>query len=87
MGSDTAASPCLAASLAEHAGVLREVMESLPERQRALLEIRLVDDEPFAAVAEKLGYASAETARQGCLEAQAKLLVKLRARGIHPIDT
>jgi hypothetical protein len=57
-------------------------MDSFQPRHRALLEMRIVDEEPFPAIATKLGYASAETARQAFWDAQAKLLVRLRARGI-----
>ncbi len=78
------ATPTLAASLAERATLVRAAIAELPERQRRLVELRLLDGEPFPAVAEALGYASAETARQSFVEAQAKLLVKLRARGLRP---
>jgi hypothetical protein len=76
------APPALAASLAEQAGVLQEVLDGFSPRHRALLELRLVDGEQFGAIAVKLGYASAETARLAFWDAQARLLVKLRARGI-----
>ena len=36
------------------------------------------------AIAESLGYASAETARQAFVDAQARLLVRLRAKGVRP---
>lgn len=75
------ATPTLAASLGERAGLVRDALGELPERQRRLLELRLVEDTPFAAIGEALGYASAETARQAFHDAQAKLLVKLRMRG------
>lgn len=76
--------PALAAQLAEQAAVLRAVLEELPERQRALVTMRIVDEETFPTIASRLGYASAETARQAFVEAQARLLVKLRARGVRP---
>lgn len=81
---DRAPVPVLAAQLAEQAGVLREVLAAMPEKQRRLIELRIVDEETFPAIAEQLGYASAETARQAFTEAQARLLVKLRARGLRP---
>ena len=56
----------------------------LSERHRALVTMRIVDEETFPAIAEQLGYASAETVRQAFVEAQARLLVKLRARGVRP---
>jgi RNA polymerase sigma factor (sigma-70 family) len=74
--------PALAAQLAEQAAVLDEVLGEFNERHKALLTLRIVDNETYPVIAEKLGYASAETARQSFLDAQAKLLVKLRARGL-----
>ena len=74
--------PALAASLVEQAGLLREVLGSFRDRQRTVLEMRLVDEMSFPAIAGKLGFASAETARRAFLDAKAKLLVRLRARGV-----
>lgn len=75
-------SPELAAELGEQVRILHEVLDSFGPRHKALLEMRLVDDEPFPVVAVKLGYASAESARQAFWDAKARLLVKLRARGM-----
>ncbi len=75
------AGPTLAASLGERAGLVRDALGELPERQRRLLELRLLEDATYPQIREALGYASDETARQACLDAQAKLLVKLRVRG------
>jgi RNA polymerase sigma factor (sigma-70 family) len=75
------ATPTLAASLGERAGLVRDALAELPERQRRLLEMRLLEEATFPAIAEALGYASEETARQACHAAQARLLVKLRTRG------
>jgi RNA polymerase sigma factor (sigma-70 family) len=75
------ATPTFAASLGERAGLVREALLELPERQRRLLELRLLEDATFPAIMEALGYASDETARQAFHEAQARLLVKLRMRG------
>ncbi len=74
--------PELAASLAERATLLREVMQAFPPRHRTLLELRMMDDTPFPQIAAELGYSSAETARQAFLDAKAKLLVRLRTAGI-----
>jgi len=73
--------PTLAASLVERAGLVRDALGELPERQRRLLELRLIDDATFGQISAALGYASDETARQAFHDAQAKLLVKLRVRG------
>jgi len=75
------ATPTLAASLGERAALVRDALAELPERQRLLLEMRLLEDATFPVIAEALGYASEETARQACHAAQARLLVKLRTRG------
>lgn len=75
------ATPTLAASLGERAGLVREALAELPERQRRVLELRLLEDATFPVIREALGYASDETARQAYLDAQARLLVKLRVRG------
>lgn len=75
------ATPTLAASLGERAGLVREALAELPERQRRLLELRLLEDQTFPVIKEALGYSSDETARQAFHEAQAKLLVKLRVKG------
>lgn len=75
------ATPTLAASLGERAGLVREALAELPERQRRLLELRLLEDQTFPVIKDALGYASDETARQAFHEAQARLLVKLRVKG------
>ncbi|MBL8756713.1 MAG: sigma-70 family RNA polymerase sigma factor [Planctomycetes bacterium] len=75
------ATPTLAASLGERAGLVRAALAELPERQRRLLELRLLEDATFPAIKEALGYASDETARVAFHDAQARLLVKLRVRG------
>lgn len=79
--------PTLAASLAERAALVRDAIAELPERQRRLVELRLLEGETFPAVAAALGYASPESARQSFVDAQARLLVKLRARGLRGLDT
>ena len=76
------ATPTLAASLGERAALVREALAELPERQRRVLELRLLEDATFPVIREQLGYASDETARQACHDAQARLLVKLRVRGL-----
>ena len=76
--------PALAAQLAEQAGLVNEVLAGLDPRRRALITLRLVDEKTYPMIAQELGYASAETARQAFVEAQARLLVKLRARGLRP---
>ena len=81
---DGRAAPELAAQLAEHAAILADVLAELPERQRDLITMRIVDGEKFAVLADKLGFSSEESVRQSFHRAQAKLLVKLRAKGLRP---
>lgn len=76
------ATPTLAASLGERAEIVRAALQELPERQRRVLELRLLEEATFPAIATALGYASEETARQAFRDAQARLLVKLRVRGL-----
>lgn len=73
--------PTMAASLGERAGLVRDALQELPERQRRLLELRLLEDATFPQIRDALGYSSDETARQAFHDAQARLLVKLRVRG------
>ncbi len=80
------ATPSLAASLGEQWGIYLEVLQELPEKQQRLIQMRLQDEEPFAEIAEKLGHASADAARKAFQSAQARLLVRLRARGLHTGD-
>ncbi len=79
-----ARTPALAAQLSEQAAMLNAVLDAFEPRRKALLSMRLIDEETFPAIAHKLGYASAETARQAFVESQARLLVKLRAAGLRP---
>ncbi len=76
--------PPLAAALSEQASAVRAVLDGFPPRHRALLELRLMENKTFPEIAGELGYASAETARQALCEAQAKLVLRLRAAGIRP---
>lgn len=75
------ATPTMAASLVERAALVRAALQELPERQRRVLELRLLEDATFPMIKAALGYASDETARQAFHDAQARLLVKLRVRG------
>ncbi len=74
--------PSIAASLGEQVGIFRTVLGSFDVRERTLLELRLVDELPFATLAERLGYGTEDTARKAFRSAQARLLVRLRARGL-----
>lgn len=76
--------PSLAASLGEQLEAFRGVLDSFPERERALLELRLVEQESWAEVAQKLGFPTADAARKSFNQVQARMLVRLRARGVQP---
>jgi RNA polymerase sigma factor (sigma-70 family) len=78
------ATPSIAASIGEQLGVYNEVMDEMPQKQRRLLELRMEKEESFATIADVLGIASADAARQSFRLAKAKLLVRLRARGLQP---
>ena len=78
------AQPPFAAELREQLEVVRSVMDEMPERQRMLVEMRTVDQKTYPEICESLGYSSAETARQAFATAQAKVLVRLRSRGVEP---
>ncbi len=83
---DADPTPSLVASVAEQIATFREVLESLPLRERSLLELRLVETEPYAVIAERLGYPSADAVRKAFRSAQARLLVALRRRGVRAPD-
>lgn len=74
--------PSLLASVTEQLDVYREVLATFPAKDKAVLELRLSGETPFATIAEQLGLPSAEAARKVFTRAQARLLVKLRGRGI-----
>lgn len=62
----------------EDAELVRAILAQFPERDRALLRGRLEDEEPFAALAKSLGYASADSARKAFAAVQARLLARLQ---------
>jgi RNA polymerase sigma factor (sigma-70 family) len=53
------------------------VMQGLSARQRALLELRLVDDRSWRDIAERLDYPSEDAARMAFASLRARLLAKL----------
>jgi RNA polymerase sigma factor (sigma-70 family) len=76
--------PSHTAAVAEQLTVFRGELEALPARERALLELRLCEETPYAEVAERLGFPSPDAARKAFHAAQARLVVRLRARGLRP---
>jgi len=78
--------PSLAASLEEQVDVYKEVLQGLSESQREVLRLRLEDEEPFARIAEIMGNASDDAARQAFRTAKSLLLVRMRARGLPALE-
>ncbi|MEM7200605.1 MAG: sigma-70 family RNA polymerase sigma factor [Planctomycetota bacterium] len=77
-----AATPAGAASTAEQIQLVREAIDGFPERERKVLELRLIHGETFGRIAADTGYASKKTARQAFLRCHARLLVHLQRRGV-----
>lgn len=75
--------PSLHAAVADQLRVYREVVDSLAAKESRLITLRLEAEQSFAAIAEELDIASADAARQAFRAAKARLLVRLRARGVH----
>ncbi|MBK8980407.1 MAG: sigma-70 family RNA polymerase sigma factor [Planctomycetes bacterium] len=73
-------------SLGEQLDIFRRVLATLEPRDRELVELRLVDELEFGAIADRLGLASGNTARKAFLRAQARLAVRLGAAGLRAAD-
>ncbi len=76
------ASPGTIVANAEQLAIYREVLAAFPERERTLLVLRLEEGLEFAELAERLAWPSADAARKAFHAAQARLLLRLRQRGI-----
>ena len=74
------------AAWTEQIEIFHRVLSEFSTRHRLLLEMRLEDEQGYAQIAEQLGYASEESARQAFVDAHARLLVKLRAHGLRATD-
>lgn len=75
------ATPSHDAAQREQFDALRSVVRTLTTKQRRVWELRSLDHLPFAEIAEELGYASADVARQAYNETKARVLVAMRRRG------
>lgn len=75
-------SPATLAGSNEQMAIYREVLAGFDERERALLTLRLEDGLEFAELAERLGWATPDAARKAFHLVQAKLLLRLRQRGV-----
>lgn len=78
------ATPSLAASGSEALAIYRAVLDTFPLRERALLSLRMEDALEFKELASRLAYPSPDAARKAFHTTQARLLLKLRERGITP---
>lgn len=76
------AGPVTAAAGAEQFAIYREVLATFPERERALLALRLEDGLTFDQLARRLAWPSADAARKAFHAVQARLLLRLRSRGL-----
>lgn len=81
---DDEAGPGTLAVLGEQVEMFRDVLESFPERIRLLLHLRLVEERPFDEIAHELGWPSRSACNKAFLEAKARLLLRLRERGVRP---
>jgi RNA polymerase sigma factor (sigma-70 family) len=77
-------SPRSAMSRSEDTDALRRILDTLPERDRALLRGRLEDGESFRTLSRSLGYASPDSARKAFAVVQARVLARLQRAAERP---
>lgn len=78
---ETGDGPATMAAAAEQLAIYRDVLAGFPERERALLALRLEDGCEWQEVAARLAWPSADAARKAFHTVQARLLLRLRQRG------
>jgi RNA polymerase sigma factor (sigma-70 family) len=76
--------PSATVSEREQLAIYREVLGGFSDRERALLSLRLEDNLEFKQLAERLAYGSPDAARKAFHGLQARLLLRLRQRGVGP---
>ncbi len=81
---DREAGPATMAGNAEHLAIYREVLATFSERERALVSLRLEDGVEGQELAERLAWPSADAARKAFHGVQARLVLRLRQRGLDP---
>ncbi len=81
-GTDAPDSPLQAAADGETAAIYREVLATFGEREQQLLTLRMEEQAEFTQLATDLDYPSADAARKAYHAVRARLLVRLRMRGI-----
>jgi RNA polymerase sigma factor (sigma-70 family) len=77
-----AAGPATSADLRDRVRGFEEVLGGFPPRIRMLLQMRMVDGLEFEEIASRLGWASRSACNKAFLQARARLLLRLRERGI-----
>ena len=65
----------------EQVDALRSILQSLTGKQQEVWKLRVQRHRSFAEIADQLGYASADVARQSFNDVKASVLVGLRRRG------
>tara|TARA_R110002096_G_scaffold115348_6_gene249748 strand:+ start:238 stop:861 length:624 start_codon:yes stop_codon:yes gene_type:complete len=76
--------PATLAGNEEQLAIYREVLAGFHDRDRALLTMRLEDGLEFGELADRLGWQTPDAARKAFHLVQAKLLLRLRQRGVDP---
>jgi DNA-directed RNA polymerase specialized sigma24 family protein len=74
--------PSVSAEQREAVHLYRDVLDTFAGREQALLALRIEDELEFAELAVRLAYPSADAARKAFHAAHARLLVRLRERGL-----
>jgi len=74
--------PATMAAGAEQLAIYREVLATFPDRERALLALRLEADTGWEEIAQRLAWPSADAARKAFHAVEARLLLRLRQRGL-----
>jgi RNA polymerase sigma factor (sigma-70 family) len=75
-------SPATIAMNQEQLQIYRDVLGTFTDRERVLLTLRLEEGVEFAQLAATLAYPSADAARKAYHAVQARLLLRLRQRGL-----
>lgn len=66
----------------EEIEIYRDVLDTFDERERALLALRIEEKLEFGELADRLAYPSPDAARKAFHAAEARLLLRLRQRGL-----
>ena len=75
-------SPTMTAERNERRGLIEATVRELPEHSQTVLHMRFQREMSYRDMAAELGVGSAEAARKSVRTARARLLVRLRAKGL-----